>query len=74
MRGIGETRVDPPPQFGGDPNSLNSEEMLGTALNSCLRLFFFHLVKKSNVEVDFYFSDAEDKVEKTEALFPGNHN
>ena len=65
MSGISETEVGSPPQYGGDPNSLNPEEMLVAAVNSCLMLVFFHFVKRSDVEVVSYSSDAEGKVEKT---------
>ncbi|GAJ21243.1 unnamed protein product, partial [marine sediment metagenome] len=62
MSGISETEVGSPPQYGGDPNSLNPEEMLVAAVNSCLMLVFFHFVKRSDVEVVSYSSDAEGKV------------
>ena len=65
MSGISETEVGPPPQYGGDPNSLNPEEMLVAAVNSCLMLVFFHFVDKSEIDVLSYRSDAEGKVEKT---------
>jgi len=65
MSGISETEVGPPPQYGGDPNSLNPEEMLVAAVNSCLMLVFFHFVDKSEIVVLSYHSDAEGKVEKT---------
>ena len=66
MSGISETEIGPPAQYGGDPNSLNPEEMLVAAVNSCLMLTFFHFVKKSGVDVLSYSSDVEGKVEKTE--------
>ena len=65
MSGISETEVGSPLQYGGSPNSLNPEEMLVASVNSCIMLVFFHFVKKSNVEVVSYSSDAEGKVEKT---------
>ena len=65
MSGISETEVGPPPQYGGDPNSLNPEEMLVAAVNSCIMLVFFHFVDKSEIDVLSYHSDAEGKVEKT---------
>lgn len=65
MSGISETEVGPPVQYGGDPHSLNPEEMLMAAVNSCLMLVFFHFVKKSEVDVLSYSSDAAGKVEKT---------
>ena len=65
MSGISDAEIGPPPEYGGNPNSLNPEEMLVAAVNSCIMLVFFHFVKKSNVEVVSYSSDAEGKVEKT---------
>ena len=65
MSGISEAEIGPPPEYGGSPNSLNPEEMLVASVNSCIMLVFFHFVKKSNVEVVSYYSDAEGKVEKT---------
>ena len=65
MSGINETEVGPPAQYGGDPNSLNPEEMLVGAVNSCLMLVFYHFVKKYEVDVLSYSSDAEGKIEKT---------
>jgi len=65
MSGISEAEVGPPPEYGGDPNSLNPEEMLVAAVNSCIMLVFFHFAKKYEVEVASYHSDAEGKVEKT---------
>ncbi len=65
MSGISEAEIGPPPEYGGSPNSLNPEEMLVASVNSCIMLVFFHFVKKFNVEVVSYYSDAEGKVEKT---------
>jgi organic hydroperoxide reductase OsmC/OhrA len=65
MSGISETEVGPPAVYGGNPNALNPEEMLVAAVNSCIMLVFFHFVKKYEVEVTSYHSDAEGTVEKT---------
>ena len=65
MHGINETEVGPPPEYGGDPNALNPEEMLVASVNSCIMLVFFHFAKKFEVEVASYQSEAEGKVEKT---------
>ena len=65
MSGIGETEVGPPPEYGGSPNSLNPEEMFVASVNSCIMLVFYHFVKKYEVEVASYHSDAKGKVEKT---------
>jgi organic hydroperoxide reductase OsmC/OhrA len=65
MSGISESEIGPPPIYGGDPNSLNPEEMLVASVNSCLMLVFFHFAKKYKVDVVSYHSDTEGKVEKT---------
>lgn len=65
MSGINETDVGPPQEYGGSPSSLNPEEMLVASVNSCIMLVFYHFVKKYEVEVTSYHSDAEGKVEKT---------
>jgi len=65
MSGISEAEVGPPPEYGGSPNSLNPEEMLVASVNSCLMLVFFHFVKKYEVDVASYHSEAKGKVEKT---------
>ncbi len=65
MSGISEAEVGSPLQYGGNPNSLNPEEMLVAVVNSCLVLVFFHFVDKSEINVLSYSSDAEGKVEKT---------
>ncbi len=65
MSGISEAEIGPPPEYGGSPNSLNPEEMFVASVNSCIMLVFFHFVKKYEVEVASYHSDAEGKVEKT---------
>jgi len=65
MSGVREAKVGPPPEYGGDPNSLNPEEMLVASVNSCIMLVFFHFARKYEVEIASYHSDAEGKVEKT---------
>jgi organic hydroperoxide reductase OsmC/OhrA len=65
MSGISEAEIGPPSEYGGDPNSLNPEEMLVASVNSCIMLVFFHFTKKYEVEITSYHSDAEGKVEKT---------
>ena len=65
MHGINETEVGPPPEYGGDPTSLNPEEMLVASVNSCIMLVFFHFAKKYEIDVTSYQSNAEGKVEKT---------
>jgi organic hydroperoxide reductase OsmC/OhrA len=65
MHGINETEIGPPPEYGGDPNALNPEELLVASVNSCIMLVFFHFVKKYEIDVTSYHSNAEGKVEKT---------
>ena len=65
MSGISELEVGPPQEYGGDPNTLNPEEMLVASVNSCIMLVFYHFANKYEVEITSYNSDAEGKVEKT---------
>ena len=65
MSGISETEVGPPREYGGNPNTLNPEEMLVASVNSCIMLVFFHFADKYRVEITSYHSDAEGKIEKT---------
>jgi organic hydroperoxide reductase OsmC/OhrA len=65
MSGISETEIGPPAEYGGNPNSLNPEELLVASVNSCIMLVFFHFARKYEVEIASYHSQAEGKVEKT---------
>ena len=65
MSGISDAEVGSPPEYGGSPNSLNPEEMFVASVNGCLMLVFFHFIKKYEVEIASYHSDASGKVEKT---------
>lgn len=65
MSGINELEVGPPQEYGGDPNTLNPEEMLVASVNSCIMLVFYHFANKYEVEITSYNSDAEGEVEKT---------
>ena len=62
--GPGELEVGPAPEFKGSPETLNPEEMFVAAVNNCLMTTFFYFVRKSNVEILSYYSDAEGQVEK----------
>ena len=62
--GPGEMEVGPAPEFEGSPQTLNPEEMFVAAINNCLMTTFFYFVRKSNVEILSYYSDAEGRVEK----------
>ncbi|MFA5424325.1 MAG: OsmC family protein [Phycisphaerae bacterium] len=65
MSGTGETRVGSSPEYGGDKESLNPEEMFVAAINSCIMLVFYHFVEKCKVDILSYSSEAQGKVEKT---------
>jgi len=62
--GPGELEVGPAPEFEGSPETLNPEEMFVAAINNCLMTTFFYFVRKLNVEILSYCSDAEGQVEK----------
>ena len=62
--GPGELEVGPAPEFEGSPETLNPEEMFVAAINNCLMTTFFYFVRKLNVEILSYCSDAEGRVEK----------
>ena len=62
--GPGELEVGPAPEFNGSPETLNPEEMFVAAINNCLMTTFFYFVRKSNVEIVSYCSDAEGQVER----------
>jgi organic hydroperoxide reductase OsmC/OhrA len=62
--GPGELKVGPAPEFEGSAGTLNPEEMFVAAINNCLMTTFFYFVRKSNVEVSSYYSDAQGWVEK----------
>jgi len=65
MSGISETEVGSPPAYGGEPQTLNPEEMFVASINSCIMLVFYHFVKKYKVDILSYYSEANGKVEKT---------
>ena len=62
--GPGQLKVGPAPEFSGSPETLNPEELFVAAVNNCLMTTFFYFVRKSNVEVLSYYSDAEGRIEK----------
>jgi len=62
--GPGEMEVGPAPEFNGSLETLNPEEMFVAAINSCIMTTFFYFVRKSNIEVLSYYSDAQGRVEK----------
>jgi organic hydroperoxide reductase OsmC/OhrA len=65
MSGISEAEIGPPPEYGGNPSSLNPEEMLVASVNACIMLVFSHFAEKYKVEIVSYRSDANGEVEKT---------
>ncbi len=62
--GPGELEVGPAPEFEGNPETLNPEEMFVAAINNCIMTTFFYFVRKSNVEILSYYSRAEGQVKK----------
>ena len=62
--GPGELEVGPAPEFEGSPETLNPEEMFVAAINNCLMTTFFYFVRKLNVEISSYYSEAQGQVEK----------
>lgn len=62
--GPGELEIGPAPEFNGHPETLNPEELFVAAINNCIMTTFFYFVRKSNVEILSYHSDAEGQVEK----------
>jgi organic hydroperoxide reductase OsmC/OhrA len=62
--GPGELKVGPAPEFNGSPETLNPEELFVAAVNNCLMTTFFYFVRKLNIEILSYCSDAEGQVEK----------
>ena len=62
--GPGELEVGPAPEFEGSPETLNPEEMFVAAINNCLMTTFFYFVRKLNVEISSYYSEAQALLEK----------
>ena len=62
--GPGELEVGPAPEFEGSPETLNPEEMFVAAINNCLMTTFFYFVRKLNVEISSYYSEAQGQLEK----------
>lgn len=62
--GPGELEIGPASEFNGKPETLNPEEMFVAAINSCIMTTFFYFVRKSNIEILSYHSDAQGRVEK----------
>ena len=62
--GPGELEVGPPPEFEGSPETLNPEELFVAAINNCLMTTFFYFVRKLNVEILSYYSEAQGQLEK----------
>ena len=62
--GPGELKVGPAPEFEGNPETLNPEEMFVAAINSCLMTTFFYFLRKSNIEILSYHSDVQGQIEK----------
>lgn len=65
MSGIENIAVGPPIQYGGNQETLNPEELFVASINSCIMLVFYHFLKKYELDVCRYQSNAEGTVEKT---------
>ena len=65
MSGIKNIAIGPPAEYGGITDTLNPEELFVASINSCIMLVFYHLVKRYNINVISYYSEAEGTVEKT---------
>jgi len=61
---LGELKVGPAPEFNGTPGTMNPEELFVASVNSCLMTTFFYFVRKSDIDILSYRSDAEGQVEK----------
>ena len=62
--GPGELKVGPALEFNGNPETLNPEEMFVAAINNCLMTTFFYFVRKLNIEILSYYSEAQALLEK----------
>jgi len=62
--GPGELEVGPAPEFEGNPETLNPEEMFVAAVNNCLMTTFFYFARKLNIEILSYYSNAKGRLEK----------
>ena len=71
--GLADVEVGPAPEFQGSPETLNPEEMFVAAINNCLMTTFFYFVRKSNVEVLSYYSEAQGQLEKQKDGFRFTH-
>jgi len=71
--GPGELEVGPAPEFEGNPATLNPEEMFVAAINNCLMTTFFYFVRKLNVEILSYYSEAQGRLEKQKDGFRFTH-
>lgn len=71
--GPGEIEVGPAPEFEGSSETLNPEEMFVAAINNCLMTTFFYFVRKLNVEILSYYSEAQGRLEKQKDGFRFTH-
>ncbi len=71
--GPGEMEVGPAPEFEGSPETLNPEEMFVAPINNCLMTTFFYFVRKLNVEILSYYSEAQGLLEKQKDGFRFTH-
>ena len=71
--GLGDVEVGPAPEFEGSPEILNPEEMFVAAINNCLMTTFFYFVRKLNVEILSYYSEAQGRLVKQKDGFRFTH-
>lgn len=65
--------VGPPPQFDGPDNIWSPEDLLLSAIQTCLMTTFFSLAKRRELEVSHYQSEIAGDLDKTSEglLFTG---
>jgi organic hydroperoxide reductase OsmC/OhrA len=62
--GTNELEIGPAPEFGGKAGVFSAEEMFIGTVNSCLMMTLFYFLRKADIEILSYHSDAEGQVEK----------
>jgi len=65
MSGAKESSIGPPVEYGGQPGTLNPEELFVASINSCLMLVFYHFARNANIKIMSYETRAEGTGEKT---------
>ena len=57
--------IMPPPEFGGEEGHWSPEDLLVSAVESCLLLTTLHMVKTMGIELKAYRSEAVGSMSKT---------